>query len=105
MTWPQKVEAPPRSGRAPKNRSGLAASELNTSDDTPARTIFQHRRSLVVDPRAFQKKFMGLRVEGQVPWQWVSDGTRLRRHEMAFDNPSEAVRWVAEAMAESEARP
>ena len=46
--------------------------------------------------RTVQNKLMALRVDGQVPWKWVSDGTRWRRVEDSYDSPAEAVRAVAE---------
>jgi hypothetical protein len=46
--------------------------------------------------RTVQNKLMDLRIDGVVPWSWVSDGTRWRRGVDSFDNPAEAVRATAE---------
>ncbi len=46
--------------------------------------------------RTVQNKLMDLRVDGLVPWSWVSDGTRWRRVADSYDSPAEAVRATAE---------
>ena len=43
-----------------------------------------------------QRKLLDLRMSGQVPWSWVSDGTRWRRQRQSFDGLAEALRHTAE---------
>lgn len=46
--------------------------------------------------RAVQRRLLILREAGTVPWAWVSDGTRWRVVQPAFDTKAEAVRHAAE---------
>ena len=46
--------------------------------------------------KVVQRQLLKLRQDRVIPWSWVSDGTRWRRHQASFDSPAEAVRWTAE---------
>lgn len=46
--------------------------------------------------RTIQAQLLKLRELGRVPWSWVSDGTRWRRHDDSFDSIAEAIRFTAE---------
>jgi hypothetical protein len=100
----QTYEAPPGQWPDGAKESSFGGLRIPQTEDTPKSPKFQYGQSLVRDPHAFQKKLMDLCAEGRVSWRRVSHGTLLRRHEMSFYNPSEAVHWVAKAMAGSEAR-
>jgi hypothetical protein len=45
--------------------------------------------------RVIQRELLKLRRQGEIPYHWVSDGTRWRRVATSFDSPAEAVRWAA----------
>ena len=46
--------------------------------------------------RTVQRKLLDLRRDDEVPWGWVSDGTRWRRQSQSFGSMAEAVEFVAE---------
>ncbi len=46
--------------------------------------------------RPIQRKMLDMRRAGELPWDWVSDGTRWRRQRLTFISAAEAVRHVAE---------
>lgn len=46
--------------------------------------------------RVVQRLLLILREDRQVPWRWISDGTRWRRRARSFDGIEEAVRFTAE---------
>ncbi len=43
-----------------------------------------------------KRKLLDLRQSGDVPWGWVSDGTRWRHQQDSYDSPAEALRATAE---------
>lgn len=43
-----------------------------------------------------KRKLLDLRDSGDVPWAWVSDGTRWRHQQDSYNSPAEAVRATAE---------
>lgn len=47
------------------------------------------------DYNVIQRQLLRLRENDVVPWSWVSDGTRWRRVQAAFDSPADAVEHVA----------
>ena len=46
--------------------------------------------------RVIKRKLLEMREDRRVPWSWVSDGTRWRRVDQAFDTVAEAIRFTAE---------
>jgi len=46
--------------------------------------------------RTVQSQLLKLREDGVVPWGWVSDGTRWRKHRLTFNDQAEAVRHAAD---------
>ena len=46
--------------------------------------------------RPIQRKMLDMRRASDLPWEWVSDGTRWRRQRLTFDSAAEAVRHIAE---------